>query len=301
MGLGQLAPEMEGAHVLRSLGVVDSPELATRWRNWLDVDRGIAHAIGLETTEWIDLGHFTTPSGRVVDITADLQAAIASTDSVPPDQQMAPPRPSGATTVVDIANETSLSAAARLIAEGYDPLVLNMANGISPGGGFLSGARAQEEYLCRTTALWATIRDDEMYPTHAMRDDFESSDWMIVSPRVPVLRDDEGTALEEPWHVSFITSAAPVARRVGAERSAMLMERRIDRLLAVAADQGYRAMVLGAWGCGAFGNDPWTTAQSFRSALIGPYSGVFARITFAITDWSDDRRFLTPFAETFST
>jgi uncharacterized protein (TIGR02452 family) len=123
---------------------------------------------------------------------------------------------------------------------------------------------------------------------------------MIVSPKVPVLRDDEGTALEEPWHVSFITSAAPVARRVGAERSAMLMERRIDRLLAVAADQGYRAMVLGAWGCGAFGNDPWATAQSFRSALIGPYSGVFDRITFAITDWSDDRRFLTPFAETFS-
>jgi uncharacterized protein (TIGR02452 family) len=286
--------------MLRSLGVVDSSELATHWRNWLDVDRGIAHAIGLETTEWIDLGRYTTPSGRVVDITADLQAAMASTDSVPPDQQMAPPRARDIVTSVDVANETSLNAAARLLVEGYDPLVLNMANGISPGGGFLSGARAQEEYLCRTTALWATIRDDEMYPTHAMRDDFESSDWMIVSPQVPVLRDDEGTALEEPWHVSFITSAAPVARRVGAERSAMLMERRIERLFAVAADQGYRAMVLGAWGCGAFGNDPWATAQSFRSALTGPYSGVFDRIAFAITDWSDDRQFLRPFAETFT-
>jgi uncharacterized protein (TIGR02452 family) len=287
--------------VLQSLGVIDSAEVATHWRNWLDLDRGIAHAIGLETTEWIELGRFTTPSGRVVDISADLQAAIASTDSVPPEQQMAPPASRGVTTVLDVANETSLSAAARLIAEGHDPLVLNMANGISPGGGFLSGARAQEEYLCRTTALWATIRDDEMYPTHAMRDDFESSDWMIVSPGVPVLRDDEGSALEEPWHASFITSAAPVARRVGAERSAMLMERRIDRLFAVAADQGYRAMVLGAWGCGAFGNDPWATAQSFRSALTGPYAGIFDRVTFAITDWSDDRRFLSPFADTFST
>lgn len=285
--------------MLQCLGVIDSTEVATRWRNWLDLDRGIAHAIGLETTEWIELGRFTTPSGRVVDITADLQAAIASTDSVPPEQKMAPPASRGVTTVLDVANETSLAAAARLIAEGHDPLVLNMANGISPGGGFLSGARAQEEYLCRTTALWATIRDDEMYPTHAMRDDFESSDWMIVSPRVPVLRDDEGTALEEPWHVSFITSAAPVARRVGAERSARLMEQRIDRLLAVSADQGSRSLVLGAWGCGAFGNDPWATAQSFRSALTGPYSGVFDRVTFAITDWSDDRRFLNPFAETF--
>jgi uncharacterized protein (TIGR02452 family) len=80
----------------------------------------------------------------------------------------------------------------------------------------------------------------------------------------------------------------------------MLMERRIERLFAVAADQGYRAMVLGAWGCGAFGNDPCATAQSFRSALIGPYSGVFDRITFAITDWSEDRQFLRPFAETFN-
>lgn len=286
--------------MLRNLGVVDSPELATRWRNWLDVDRGIAHAIGLETTEWIDLGRYTTPSGRVIDISADLQAAIDMTDSVPPEREMAPPGPRGATTVVAVVNETSLSAAARLMTEGHVPLVLNMANGISPGGGFLSGARAQEEYLCRTTALWATIRDDEMYPTHAMRDDFESSDWMIVSPQVPVLRDDEGTPLEEPWRVSFITSAAPVARRVGAERSAMLMERRINRLFDVAADQGYSAMVLGAWGCGAFGNDPWATAQAFLSALTGPYSGVFDQITFAITDWSDDRRFLTPFAETFS-
>ena len=167
----------------------------------------------------------------LLDISAEVQAAIDTTDSWPPRQEMAPPGSRGATTVVAIANETSLSAAARLMAESHDPLVLNMANGVSPrrGGGSLSGACTQEEYLCRTTALWATIRDDEIYPAHAMRDDFESSDWMIVSPRVPVLRDDEGTALEEPWHDNFITSASPVARRVGAEQSTMLMERRINR------------------------------------------------------------------------
>ena len=281
------------------VGVADSRDTGERWRSRLDLDRGLAHAMGLETVDWLELGRYPTHTGRTVDISEDVQAAIDLTDSVPPDQVMASPRSRGVTTSLDVANETSLAAAARLLAEGHDPLVLNMANGVQPGGGFLSGARAQEEYLCRSTALWMTIRDDEMYPTHATRGDYESSDWMIVSPRVPVLRDDEGTALVEPWHVSFITSAAPVARRVGAERSALLMEQRIDRLFAVSADQGYRALVLGAWGCGAFGNDPWATARSFRSALTGPYVGVFDRVTFAITDWSDDRRFLGPFAETF--
>ena len=220
--------------------------------------------------------------------------------SLPPDHVVPHPTASTGITIVDVANESTLGATTRLIDEGHAPLVLNMANGISPGGGFLSGARAQEEYLCRSSALWATIREDEMYPTHAIREDFESSDWMIISPDVPVFRDDSGTPLEEPWPAHFITSAAPVAHRVGAERSALLMERRIDRLLAVAADLGYRALVLGAWGCGAFGNDPHTTARAFRTSLEGPYDGVFGRVTFAITDWSDDRRFLGPFAETFS-
>lgn len=280
-------------------GTIDSAELGARWQSLLDIDRGVARALGLEAIDWIAEGRYVAPSGRVVDIATLVDASMAATVSVPPERSVSQPAGTMSSTLVDVSNESSLAAAARLMDEGHVPLVLNMASGISPGGGFLSGARAQEEYLCRSSALWATIRDDEMYPTHATREDYESSDWMIVSPQVPVFRDDAGSPLEQPWHANVITSAAPVAHRVGAERSALLMERRIDRLLAVSAEHGYRALVLGAWGCGAFGNDVHATARAFRTALVEHYAGVFHRVTFAITDWSPDRRFLGPFAAAF--
>jgi len=59
-------------------------------------------------------------------------------------------------------------------------------------------------------------------------------------------------------------------------------------------------LVLGAWGCGAFGNDPLTTARSFRAALEGPFRNAFRHIFFAIADWSPERRFLGPFRDVFA-
>ena len=51
------------------------------------------------------------------------------------------------------------------------------------------------------------------------------------------------------------------------------------------------------WGCGAFGNDSRDIAGLFAEALNGPFLGVFARIVFAITDWSAQKRFIGPFSE----
>ena len=78
------------------------------------------------------------------------------------------------------------------------------------------------------------------------------------------------------------------------------MARRMHRLLHVAASQGHRSLVLGAWGCGAFRNDPVRTADVFREALAGPFDGVFDRIVFAITDWSPERATLGPFVDAFT-
>ena len=146
----------------------------------------------------------------------------------------------------------------------------------------------------------ATLEGDPMYDAHRRRDDYESSDWAILSPHVPVFRTDDGTALEEPWLLSVITCAAPVAKRVGQPRSAELLRARILRVLDIARAWGYESLVLGAWGCGAFGNDPKRTAEDFRSALEGPFTGAFRQVVFAITDWSPERRFLAPFRDTFA-
>ena len=75
------------------------------------------------------------------------------------------------------------------------------------------------------------------------------------------------------------------------------MHQRIERIYEIAASLGYQNLVLGAWGCGAFANDPYAVAQSFRDHLENCFAGWFSEVTFAIADWSTERKFLKPFAE----
>ena len=202
-------------------------------------------------------------------------------------------------TRVRVANQTTLVAARLLHQTGRRPLALNFANGIQPGGGFLIGARAQEEVLCRSSALHATLENDPMYESHRQQPVPEFSSWAILSRRVPVFRTDAGVSIPW-WPLDILTCAAPYAPRVGEQRSAQLLQLRIERVLEIAAAFGYRSLVLGAWGCGAFGNDPFRTAHDFREALQGRFGGVFEEVVFAITDWSENRRSLGPFRDTFS-
>ena len=188
----------------------------------------------------------------------------------------------------------------RLVKSGLEPLALNFANGIHPGGGFLVGAKAQEEELCRSSALYQTIIDDQMYLAHRKRSRSDSTDWAIYSPDVPVFRTDDGTELEQPWLLSFITCAAPYAPAIGKQEAADLLQKRIHRVLDIAQAYRHSSLVLGAWGCGAFANDPHRTAKNFRQALENDFGGSFSDIIFAITDWSPERKFLGPFRDEFA-
>lgn len=201
---------------------------------------------------------------------------------------------------IQVANETTLGAAERLVARGRWPLALNFANGVQPGGGFLSGALvAQEEVLCRSSALYATLEGDPLYAAHARRPRPDSIDWAIYSADVPVFRRDDGTPHDSPWPLSFLTCAAPYAPAIGQPEAGDLLQVRIQRVLAIARAFGHEMLVLGAWGCGAFGNDPVRTARDFRQALERDFAGAFGEIVFAIADWSPERRFLGPFREVF--
>lgn len=286
---------------LKFLPVVDSAELAAARRRELDIDREVAAGLGRSALDAIRTGTYRGPAGEVVDWREAVEAAVLSKRTIPPAYGL-PDRPGAPfpVTEVQVANETTLSAASRLSRAGLRPLALNFANGVEPGGGFLSGARAQEEGLCRSSALFATLEGDPMYKAHRPRGLPDSTDWAILSPRVPVFRLDDGTPLPAPWLLDVITCAAPYAPRVGAERSAELLQTRIGRVLAIARSTWYDTLVLGAWGCGAFGNDPARTAQDFREALDGPFAGAFRHVVFAITDWSPERRFLGPFRDAFA-
>ena len=284
--------------MLRLLPALDDDHLADLRRRELDLPRGRALHLGVSAVEAIREGGYALPDGRWVDWAALVQHAVAAKRSIHPDDALpAPAAQQFELTTVPVTNETTLGAARRLVDRGVRPLALNFANGVQPGGGFLHGARAQEETLCRSSALFGTLEGDPMYAAHAGRALPDSTAWAILSPDVPVFRTDDGADLPDPWLASFITCAAPYAPRVGRQASLELMAERIPRVLEIAHAFGYVHLVLGAWGCGAFFNDPTAVAAIFRKALEGPFAGAFEEVVFAITDWSPERRFLGPFRD----
>ena len=152
-----------------------------------------------------------------------MESARRARVSLPPEAPLPSPAPAPfPETRVQVTNETTFLASRRLVDAGHRPLALNFANGIHPGGGFLHGSRAQEEVLCRSSALHSTLVGDPMYAAHRQRSRPDSTDWAILSPDVPVFRTDDGTELEQPWLLSFLTCAAPVAKSIGQPESGVL-------------------------------------------------------------------------------
>lgn len=267
----------------------------------LRLPRPVATELGVSAVEFSERGSYVNTSGVEVDISAKVSAARQGKVSLAPgDPLLDHQAVNFAETEVQVTNETTLGAAWRLTKSGRRPLALNFANGVHPGGGFLHGALAQEEVLCRSSALYSTLVGDPMYEAHRERSRADSTDWAIYSPDVPVFRADSGRELEKPWLLSFVTCAAPYAPAIGQPESGDLLQRRIHRVLAIARACGYSTLVLGAWGCGAFANDPVRTARDFRGALETEFSGAFSHLVFAIVDWSPERRFLGPFREVFA-
>ena len=280
---------------LALLPCLDSDERAQRCRKVLAISRERAAELGHAAVVAIETGSYPCAADHAINWRDAVARACGTKISLPPDAPLPESRSARfPKTRVQVSNETTLAAARRLTDDGERVLALNFANGIHPGGGFLSGARAQEEVLCRSSALYGTLLGDPMYAAHGQRPQPDSTDWAILSPDVPVFRDDDGTALEEPWPLSILTCAAPYAPRIGQPYAGDLLQARIRRVLAIARAYEYSALVLGAWGCGAFGNDPARTARDFHTALM-EQAAAFGEVVFAIADWSPERRYIEPF------
>lgn len=283
------------------LPCLDSDEIAESRQDELSIPRKSAAKLGVSAVRVARDGFYLSGSGGKVDWSRKVATAVAAKQSIRPEDPL--PNPGQVMfpeTRIQVTNETTLGAARRLVEGGMKPLAMNFANGVSPGGGFMGGARAQEEVLCRSSALFETLVGDPMYEAHRKRPLPDSTDWAIYSPDVPVFRADDGTALENPWLLSFITCAAPYAPAIGQPLSGDLFRQRIHRVLAIAAAYGHASLVLGAWGCGAFENDPDRTARDFRQALENEFRGAFSDVVFAITDWSPERKYLGPFQDALS-
>lgn len=252
--------------------------------------------IAAETVAIIDRGGYQAPSGEWLDLAPAIRRAVAGTRLHLPDDSLPTSGKDVTVPLVEVTNESTLAAARRL---GPGTAALVFASARNPGGGFLTGARAQEEDIARASALHAclTVAPD-FYSHHRSERDLRYSDRVIHSPGVPVFRDDTGALLDQPYLVSMITAAAPNLAAIRpnqpdlAESVPAAVRARALRVLQVAAAYGDRRLVLGAWGCGVFGNSPVVVADSFAAALRQVTA--FDEVVFAVLD-------RTPAAATYQT
>lgn len=196
--------------------------------------------------------------------------------------------------LIKVTNRDTFSAALamnRMNSHIHDSeiMVLNFANPVNPGGGVRYGAVAQEEDLCRRSTLLMSLESEdaaEYYKFHKEQRDGFSSHSIIVSPNVEVFRGYDNALLPYTFRVSVLTCAAPIVDGVKsrpytyAEYTTLLSDR-IAGILSVCAKMGYKKLVLGAWGCGSFGNDPMLVARLFEKN-IRLFRGSFEEIEFAV-------------------
>ncbi|MFN7972413.1 MAG: TIGR02452 family protein [Acidobacteriota bacterium] len=269
--------------------------------------------IAKETLAIVEAGAYVAPSGERRDLRAAIDQSIAGTRLYDPAdlETLLAARPDAVAVTapprIEVTGETT-GAAARRIATSGSVAALNFASAKNPGGGFLGGAKAQEEDLARCSALYSCqITVPRYYAKNRACGSPLYTDHVIYSPSVPFFRDERLELLEEPFACSIVTAPAPnagVALR-GSPRArpgvTAALARRAAMVLAVFADRGERRLVLGAWGCGVFRNDPVEVATVFATLLASPaYACAFDLAVFAIYDRRPDQPVLAAFQRAFA-
>ncbi len=222
---------------------------------------------------------------------SEIAASVASLrvyDSMPSPKADEPGVPT--VTVVDEDSVSAVLSRGRGLASACDLAVLDFASFVSPGGGYIRGAMAQEEALCSESTLYPALESQKAWYAENRRRNINCSLYRNRGLVVPRVRFDR-----EKFHsyADVIVVAAPYARsardeyRVSDDAMKSAMRDRIRFVLAIADDLGHKKLVLGAFGCGVFGWDAEVVAEMFREELA---SGTHAatEVVFAIPRGSRD-------------
>lgn len=133
--------------------------------------------------------------------------------------------------------------------------VLNFADDKQPGGLVWFGAETQEECLCRCSNLYLFLEKAEDY--------YNNREGIIYSKGVIFFK-GEDYKLREPKKVDVISCAA-----IGREDE---IRKKMRMILESAELNGVEYLVLGKWGCGAFGRD-WLEMKNWWEEEIGKFFG----------------------------
>lgn len=210
---------------------------------------------------------------------------------------------------VSFTESLTLIPAFRFADSGKKTAVLNFANPIEPGGGVLRGANAQEEYLCRAGNLYNCLTSPQaqsFYDDHRFllkmnqfNSIFLGTDQIVYSPDVVFFKEDHHYAPDDTecsptqeytnqWRaLDVITCAAPFFSSnkfmIPNDDLYHLLKKRIRNIFESAMSHSVSALVLGAFGCGAFHNPPAVVAKAFQDVLLEErYSHAFSDVVFSV-------------------
>lgn len=173
--------------------------------------------------------------------------------------------------------------------------LLNFASYRHAGGGFITGAWAQEEAICHDSTLYNVLCQFENFYAeneHSLNRSLYT-DRAIFSPGIVFSRGGKQS------ECAVITCAAPnfsaaKGRGVTTSENEAALRQRADFVISIAEEQSCDTIILGAWGCGVFGQDPAVMARLFKERLTATTIG---RAVFAIPGQNNN---YTSFKETFS-
>ena len=166
---------------------------------------------------------------------------------------------------------------------------MNFASAKNPGGGFLGGSQAQEESLARSSSLYPSLlRQPDYYRINKQSPDTFYANNLIYSRDVVFFKDDDGVPLSAFVKADVITmpavnkSALKQTDTATNNKISEVMIKRIRYVLAVSEQHKIHTLILGAWGCGVFRNDPEEVAGCFRKVLEESPKFDIPEIIFAV-------------------
>lgn len=243
--------------------------------------------IARETLRIVREGRYRTSSGREVMLPSPSGYGSAEVIETRQDCESAAAENVGLSSCrFSVVAQDTFEAARRMVR----PAVLSFANAFVPGGAFLLGSGTQEESLCRRSALYAAISSREargFYRYSRTHPVSQPHGRILYACDVCVFRGMDNGLLENPYVVDVVSAAAPNRRGfdclLSRRRRLDVITDRIRAVVFAAAAHDRRSLVLGAWGCGAFGNSPEDVSGCFRRVLVDEGLGAsFDDVVFAI-------------------
>lgn len=275
-------------------------------------------ALARETLMIMDNGYYDV-QGKRVDIHALQEYSVTNSFLLTPDEgevlleELCPASAASKSKIGErngekhwqVWNCSTVEAILRLRHEGKKTSVLNFASAKNPGGGFLNGANAQEESLAVSSGLYRTLTVHETYyRSNRAYKSMMYTNHAIYSPDVVFFRDEHLRLMEKPVTASVLTIPAVNMGQVmqkgeDVKQAKAVMRERMKLVLSIFTRQHDQHLVLGAYGCGVFRNDPMDIAYWWKELLQESFAGQFETVVFAVYDRSSNQKCIRAFEERF--